>query len=195
MKALALRYAPWLAAALIGFAWFRAHDAKVRADAVAQVRGDSLKAALAVGDSIRGALQVKALALDSLKRVANVRYVAQRGALAQAQSRADSTASVLDSVLASLPDTAQLHIAITNERQAGAACSVALSGCDSLRVLLTAEVANRDSAIAVLEPSLESTRRLWAAAEKRASPGFFGKLRAGLPWVAGGLIVGALVIR
>ena len=186
----------WLVVALlIGFAWLKAHDGQIRANALAEARADSLRMALATGDSIRGLLQARALALDSLRQAQAQHYQRDRAVLAVANRRNDSTAAVLDSVLVSLPDTAPLAIAITNERIAGASCRLTLASCDSLGVLLTAEVANRDSVIAILEPSLASTRRLWAAAEKRSRPGFFGRLRIGLPFAAAGVIVGALIVR
>ena len=179
--------------AAIGFGWARAHDAKVRADALAEARADSLHAALATGDSIRGLLQAKALALDSLKQAQARHYERDRVTLAAADRRVDSTRSVLDSLLRSLPDTAPLAIAITNERIAGASCRLALASCDSLGVLLTHEVANRDSVIAILEPAQQRLRAMWEQAEKRSRPGFFGRLRIGLPFAAAGLILGVLI--
>ena len=188
--------AGWIAGlGIAALLWLKAHDGQIKAAALAEMRADSLHAALATGDSIRGILQAKALALDSLRQAQAQHYQRDRAVLAVANRRNDSTAAVLDSVLVSLPDTAPLAIAITNERIAGASCRLTLASCDSLGVLLTAEVANRDSVIAILEPSLASTRRLWAAAEKRSRPGFFGRLRIGLPFAAAGVIVGALIVR
>jgi len=109
--------------------------------------------------------------------------------------RADSTASILDSLLRVLPDSAPLAIAIVNERVAGQSCRYALASCDSLGVLLTHEVANRDSVIAILEPAQQRLRAMWAAAEKRSRPGLFARIRIGLPFAAAGVIVGALIVR
>jgi hypothetical protein len=172
-----------LVAAGLTWGWVKSYGDKRASDALAEARGDSLRRELATGDSIRGLLQAKALALDSMRQAQAQHYRRDRAVLAVANRRNDSTAAVLDSVLRVLPDTAPLAIAITNERVAGQICRYALASCDSLGVLLTAEVANRDSVIAILEPSLASTRRLWEAAEKRARPGLFGKLRAGLPFL------------
>jgi len=186
----------WLVVALlIGFAWLKAHDGQIRANALAEARGDSLRRELATGDSIRGLLQAKALALDSLKQAQARHYLISKNITRTAQARADSTAAVLDSVLVSLPDSAPLAIAIVNERVAGQSCRYALASCDSLGVLLTHEVANRDSVIAILEPAQQRLRAMWAAAEKRSRPGFFGRLRIGLPFAAAGVIVGALIVR
>ena len=186
----------WLVVALlIGFAWLKAHDGQIRANALAEARADSLRMALATGDSIRGLLQAKALALDSLKQAQARHYLISKNITRTAQARADSTAAVLDSVLVSLPDSAPLAIAIVNERVAGQSCRYALASCDSLGVLLTHEVANRDSVIAILEPAQQRLRAMWAAAEKRSRPGFFGRLRIGLPFAAAGVIVGALIVR
>jgi len=186
----------WLVVALlIGFAWLKAHDGQIRANALAEARADSLRMALATGDSIRGLLQARALALDSLRQAQAQHYQRDRAVLAVANRRNDSTAAVLDSVLVSLPDTAPLAIAITNERIAGASCRLTLASCDSLGVLLTHEVANRDSVIAILEPAQQRLRAMWAAAEKRSRPGLFGRIRIGLPFAAAGVIVGALIVR
>ena len=186
----------WLVVALlIGFAWLKAHDGQIRANALAEARGDSLRRELATGDSIRGLLQAKALALDSLKQAQARHYLISKNITRTAQARADSTAAVLDSVLVSLPDTAPLAIAIVNERVAGQSCRYALASCDSLGVLLTHEVANRDSVIAILEPAQQRLRAMWAAAEKRSRPGLFGRIRIGLPFAAAGVIVGALIVR
>ena len=178
-----MKLAPWFALLVVAGLWVKSYGDKRASDALAEARGDSLRRELTTGDSIRGLLQAKALALDSLKQAQAQHYRRDRAVLAVATRRNDSTAAVLDSVLRALPNTAPLVIAITNERVAHGACTLALSSCDSLGVLLTAEVATRDSVIAILEPSLASTRRLWAAAEKRSRPSLFGKLRAGLPFL------------
>ena len=184
-----------LIAAGLAWGWVKSYGDHRASDALAQARGDSLRRELVTGDSIRGLLQARALALDSLRQAQAQHYQRDRAVLAVANRRNDSTAAVLDSLLRSLPDSAPVAIAIMNERVAGASCRLALSSCDSLGVLLTHEVANRDSVIAILEPSLASTRRLWAAAEKRSRPGFFARIRIGLPFAAAGVIVGALLVR
>jgi hypothetical protein len=172
-----------LIAAGLAWGWVRSYGNKRASDALAEARGDSLRRELATGDSIRGLLQAKALALDSLRQAQAAHYQRDRAVLAVANQRNDSTAALLDSVLRALPDTAPLAVAITNERIAGASCRLALASCDSLGVLLTAEVANRDSVIAILEPAQQRLREMWAAAEKRSRPGFFGRLRIGLPFL------------
>ena len=188
--------AGWIAGlGIAALLWLKAHDGQIKAAALAEMRADSLHAALATGDSIRGILQAKALALDSLRQAQAQHYQRDRAVLAVANRRNDSTAAVLDSVLVSLPDTAPLAIAIVNERVAGQSCRYALASCDSLGVLLTHEVANRDSVIAILEPAQQRLRAMWAAAEKRSRPGLFARIRIGLPFAAAGIIVGALIVR
>jgi len=188
--------AGWIAGlGIAALLWLKAHDGQIKAAALAEMRADSLHAALATGDSIRGLLDTHRDTIRTLRTAQAVHYQRDRAVLAVANRRNDSTAAVLDSVLVSLPDTAPLAIAITNERIAGASCRLTLASCDSLGVLLTHEVANRDSVIAILEPSLASTRRLWAAAEKRGRPGLFARVRIGLPFAAAGVIVGALIVR
>lgn len=179
----------------LAWGWVKSYGDRRASGALAEARGDSLRLELASGDSIRGLLQAKALALDSMKREAAQHYQRDRRLDRIAALRADSTAAVLDSLIASLPDTTPLVIAITNEREAGAACHRALNACDSLGVLLGAELANRDSVIAVLQPSLARVRLLWESAEKRSRPGLFGRIRAGLPFAAAGLLIGAVFVR
>jgi len=191
-----MKYTPWIVALLVGAGlWVKGYGDKRASEALAEARADSLHTALATGDSLRGLLRAKALALDSMKRSQAQHYQRDRAVLAVATRRNDSTAAVLDSVLRALPDTAPLAIAITNERIAGASCRLALASCDSLGVLLTAEVANRDSVIAVLEPAHQRLREMWEQAEKRSRPGLFGRLRIGLPFAAAGVLIGALVVR
>lgn len=165
--------ASWIAGlAIAALLWIKAHDAQVRNGALAEARADSMRTVLATGDSLRGALQVNALALDSLKRTQAQHYQRDRAVLAVADRRMDSTRTVLDSLLRSLPDTAPVAIAITNERIAGASCKLALGAADSLITLCGAELANRDSVIAILGPSIMRLRTLWEQAEKRRSRKF-----------------------
>ena len=184
-----------LVAAGLAWGWVRSYGDKRASDALAEARADSLKRELAVGDSLRGLLDTHRDTIRTLRTAQAQHYQRDRTVLAVANRRNDSTAAVLDSVLAALPDTAPLAIAISNERIAGTSCRLTLASCDSLGVLLTLEVANRDSVIAVLEPSLASTRRLWEAAEKRSRPSLFGRIRIGLPFAAAGVLVGALIVR
>jgi hypothetical protein len=190
-----MKLTPWFVALLVAGLWVKGYGDKRASDALAEARADSLHAALETGDSIRGLLDTHRDTIRTLRTAQAAHYQRDRAVLAVANQRNDSTAAVLDSLLRSLPDTAPLAIAITNERIAGRSCRYALASCDSLGVLLTAEVANRDSAIAILEPSLASTRRLWEAAEKRSRPGFFGRLRIGLPFAAAGVLVGVLIVH
>jgi len=186
----------WLVVALlIGFAWLRAHDGQIRANALAQVRADSLALVLDSVAARDGRLARADSQLAQHEAADRTRLAASRAALVVASRRADSTGHRLDSVLQALPDTAPLAIAITDERRLRVSCTVALEDCGALNLTLTARTDTLAAVIAELRPALERTKELWQAAEQRSRPGFFGRLRIGLPFAAAGVIVGALIVR
>lgn len=189
-----LPYLPYAVVALVAFGWFKAHDAKVRADALADARRDSLTSALDSAGRLTDRLTSRDSALAVHEAADRQRAAASRSQLAAATAKRDSTAAVLDSVLASLPETAPLSIAITNERQAGAACRLALTDCEALGLTLTARAAVLDSTVNVLEPALASTRRMWEAAERARHQSIFGKLRIALPFM-GATALGVLLLK
>ena len=186
----------WLVVALlIGFAWLKAHDGQIRANALAQVRADSLALVLDSVAARDGRLARADSQLARHEAADRIRLAASRAALVVASRRADSTGHVLDSVLQVLPDTAPLAIAISDERRLRVSCTVALEDCGALNLTLTARTDTLAAAIAELRPALERTKGLWQAAEQRSRPGLFGRLRIGLPFAAAGVIVGALIVR
>jgi len=185
----------WLVVALlIGFAWLKAHDGQVRANALAEARADSLALVL---DSVAARDTRLARADSQLARheaADRARLAASRAALAVASRRADSTGQVLDSVLRVLPDTAPLAIAITDERRLRVSCTVAVEDCGALNLTLTARTDTLEASIAELRPALERTKEMWQQAEQRSRPGFLGRLRIALPWMAG-TAVAVVVLR
>lgn len=188
-----MKYAPWLLAVLVAALWLKAHDASVRADALAEARRDSLETALASVERVTLRLAAADSALAVHEAADRARLAASRRALAVATAQRDSTAAVLDSVLLTLPDTAPLHIAITRERDYGVACRGALNACTDLALTLTARIDTLTAERDLLRPALTRTTYLWREAEKRRNPSLFGRLRIALPFVIGGVAIWELV--
>ena len=59
------RWAPYLIAVVVALLWLRAHDASVRATALADLRADSLTRVLAALDSLDGVRAVERLARET----------------------------------------------------------------------------------------------------------------------------------
>lgn len=194
MNALFRNAAPYAVAVALAIAWVRSYGDRRAANALAEARSDSLTAALAIGDSLRSSLRIKALALDSLRQEQAAYYRSDRARYYLISKKADSTAAVLDSLLAALPDTMPLRIAIINERIAGASCRLALRSCDSLTTLQLAELAVSDSLRSLDQRENLRLRQLWTEAVKQRGPSFGDHLRSGA--VGGALVaVIALLLR
>lgn len=191
MKAL-----PWLLVAVVAGGWVKSYGDKRASDALAEVRRDSMMIIMRRART----LEVQMRHIDSLRMLAESTQVRiernskreMRLAISAASDHAGRRAR--DSLLTTLPDTAPLAIQIRAERRIGETCLTALGACDSTVTILRARLASRDTLLARGDTLRNRLTELWEAAEKRSRPGFFGRLRIGLPFAALGAAV-VLVLK
>jgi hypothetical protein len=163
-----------LALIVVGWFWLQARDARIRAETLAEARADSLQAALVVGDSLVGELLERDTALKRQADSLTVRLDAERAAFTRLRIRNQAQSGKLDSLLAALPDSSPLPALVDTLQAEAQACHSALGACDSVRVILLARVALRDSIIAVRDTALATTREFWEEAEQRSRPRKWG---------------------
>ncbi len=177
----------------LGFLWFKSHDARVRSDAIAKVRADSLNTALAVKDRLIGELAHR----DTLLLESQVRHRADiealRKSLRTIRASNRNYSRRLDSALTVLPDTSVFVVGITRLREEARTCGLALSKCDSLNVVLLGRLTLKDSVIGELQPALDRTREMWKQAEKRSRPGIFKTMERALPYLGMAFVLGWVV--
>lgn len=179
----------------VGFFWLRSHDARVKSDAIAKVRADSLNTALAKKDTLVGQLAHRdTLLLESQARHrADVEFL--RTSLETIRDRNRDYSRQLDSALTVLPDTSVIVEGVTRLREEAETCSLAFSKCDSLNVVLLGRLTLKDSVISELEPALERTREMWQQAEKRSRPGIFKTLERSFPYLVVAFVAGMVLGR
>jgi len=169
-------------------------DARIAAEAVAEIRADSLVTALEAiakrGEEIEAQQRENAILIrerDSVMTVARKR-------LAMAGRQSDSLRQTLDSALAVLPDTSVIPMGVRILRQEVGACRLGWAACDSIATLQRQQIRLAQERIEQLEPALVRMREFWREAEKRASPNFWKQLSSPLVTVAlvVGVVLGAL---
>jgi hypothetical protein len=178
----------------VGFLWLRAHDARVKADALADARADSIQVAYelleqvhAERDSINALRELeKAELRDSM--------TTQRTRMYRSQA---SAAELRDSVQALLAADCQvpenLFVALVDNLSAGLeACDEALGNCDEITEVQGLQLVARDSTIAELTEGRQSLVHELGVANRRANPGFFKRLEMSFPFVA--FFTGALAV-
>jgi hypothetical protein len=196
MRATITRYViPILAVLLVGYGWLKAHDAQVRAEALAQARADSMRVALARIDSLAYQYHADSVAYvrerDSLLAITDE----YGGRAASLRERNRELADRLDAALAEADDPF-LTAAVDTLRREAAACDTALTACRTANVVTLGRLAVADSLVGELEPANVRLTELWQDAERRAHPGFVKTLIRTLPYLAvafaGGLVIGQL---
>jgi hypothetical protein len=192
-----------LALIVVGWFWLQARDARIRADTLAEARADSLTAALVAGDSLVGVLSQRDTLLKNQGDSLTVRLEAERARMNHIMQRNRQYSVALDSLLAALPDSSPLPALVDTLKAETQACHSALGACDSVRVILLARVALRDSIIAVRDTALATTREFWQEAEQRSRPrkwglgcaGGYGAVNSGGELKAGLGVLCGLVVR
>lgn len=176
-------------AVALGFGWMRAHDARVRADALAQARADSMRTALAAIDSLAFRYRADSVAYvrerDSLLAVTDE----YGGRAATLRERNRQLATRLDSALAATGDPFVIA-AVDTLRAEAAACDTALTACRTANVVTLGRLAVADSLVQELEPANARLVELWQDAEKRAHPSLFTRILRSLPYMAVAFVAG-----
>lgn len=192
------RYAPFVLAVILALLWLKAHDARVRAEARAEIQADSLgreidslvirerqremvraeiqKVSVARADSLRG-LRQEFLILKNAGDTAGAALLAH----------ADRDTLVSDS----LRGLIRLTLGIMD--RSARACSSALGQCDSLLAGKDAVIAQLDSSRAEFHHAMHRSNELLTAALQRARPGLFRRLEIALPFAAAAFLVGAIL--
>jgi len=159
-------------AVLAGFLWLRLlHDPSVRADALQDVRDDSLRSELALRDSALVDLSVREHGVRTEVSRLRSRLENERSQIENWRDSANAYSVALDSLLRQLPATdSALVVSITGtirglEGQRDT-CMSALASCDSLQSALTVQVSMGDTARVLLQKSLDGIRGAWEEAVK-----------------------------
>lgn len=207
--------------ALLLSGWWivREHDARVRADALAELRtaqADSMAVALEVSD--RQAAEARA-ALDSTRAAADRQVADAERAERAAESRVRTASRTLDATLDSLAAlsgsagnltgnlVADVRAQLEAERQAHGSVAMALraqvdasaamlAASDSTVGLLEGQLRARDALIGGLEESLVGERELALYWRREARPPWYVSLWRAAPVVVGGaaVVAGAILV-
>ena len=154
-----------LGALVLRFIWLPLHDRAIRQETE---RRAAQQGYLAGVDSMRARARVDSTRWADAANVQQADYRRQFAALGMARRAAtDSLRSLLDSLLASLPDTAPLARAIVAERAVGTACDLSLQSCGQALALETTRLRAAEGLATRLGMALDSTRGFLEAAEKR----------------------------
>lgn len=166
------RYAPYLVAAVLALLWLRSHDARVRAEARAEIQADSLAReidSLASRErdretrraEIQKASAARADSLRGLRR--ELRHLTAAGDTAGAalQAHADRDTLVSDS----LRGLIRLTLGIMD--RSARACNAALGTCDSIIAGKDALISQLDSSRVEFHTVMHRTEELWAVDRKR----------------------------
>ena len=162
---------------------------------VAQARSDSLTSAYT---EIQ-ALHSERAQTDSAARVDSTLWANERATWASrllvADRRSQRNLVALDSVLGLAPDTVRVVVRETVAALEAEvdACEGALLSADSSAVICGRRLAAADSTVNDLRPLLLAYDAQLADALQLGGRSFFERIFEGLPWAAGGLLVGILI--
>lgn len=191
VQGLATQYGAWALLGVGAWLWLRQHDARVRAEALLQIRTDSIEVVRA---DLKSATSIIRQLTDSLnekdKRLKNAetaRRVADAKLATQGADIAARLASTLD-----VSQRAKLDSVVQTYEARVSAYDSQLRNTATLLAEARALNAKQDSII-------DEQRRLndklfgdWQKAEKRANPGLIEKIIAIAPWALGAYAVGRL---
>lgn len=191
IQGLATKYGVWTLIGIGAWLWLRQHDARVRAEALLQVRTDSIEV---VRKDLETATSIVRELTDSLnekdrrlKNAETARRVADAKLAAQGTDIAARLASTLDASqrakLDSVVQTYEARISIYDSQLRNTAALLAEARAINIK---------QDSII-------DEQRRLndklfgdWQKAEKRANPGLIEKIIDIAPWAVGAYLIGRI---
>lgn len=183
-----------LAVAAAGAGWLRQNNATVRAEALSQVRADSLAQAresLDVATS-RHMTDLERWAADTV-RLRSL-YSSSRRRMDSLATAYASKAPQVDTILLTLPPEASEPIrealsTLTAEVQS---CRLTVASLDSLASGCSVRLARADTLLSQERALRFATESALTIERKRASPGLFTRISRGLPWLGFGVLVGYL---
>jgi len=175
-----------------GFFWLRAHDAKVKAQAVAEQRNHEAQVFL---DSVQVLEQEIAAKRDTLEQVEawwRAERVKADYQLAEARKGVIASRRSLDSLLALPPSTPELRVlgVVNAEREA---CTLALTACDSTNEALAGQLVTYSREVLAKDSALVVIQGRWEDAERRASPSWFTRVSRDWPVLLVAFVVGLVV--